>query len=85
MISLFPYWFDDFDGDLYKWENQGKSMIKKAYQLQPNNHIAKMLSLPEENNEYKQACKDVKEVLNVCFSGDSAIEKYFKEVLMRNP
>jgi hypothetical protein len=60
-------------------------MICKACQLQPNNLIAKMLCLSEESEEYEQICNSVKSILGEYFPGDSMIEKYFKNVLMRSP
>ncbi|MDR0890008.1 MAG: hypothetical protein LBM28_05105 [Oscillospiraceae bacterium] len=83
MISLFPYWFDDFDDDIYKWEAKGRSMIKEAYQVNPENHIAKMLGMSEESDEYQAVCRDARAMLCDCFPGDSAIEGYFKGVLSR--
>jgi len=85
MISLFPYWFNDFDGDIYRWEDHGKCMIRQAVQLQPENIIAKMLCLVEGSAEYERACVGVRDILSDYFPGNSAIEKYFKEVLNRNP
>ena len=85
LIRLFPYWFSDFNGDLASWEKAGQDMIAQAYQINPENLIAKMLSLPEESEAYKSTCKMLEKSLNEYFSGKSAIEVYFKKVLSRNP
>jgi hypothetical protein len=80
MIKLFPYWFDDFNGDLEDSEDKGKEMIKIANIINSQNKIAKMLILPDNSDKYKKACKDVEILLNEYFNGNSAIEQYFRGV-----
>jgi hypothetical protein len=83
MINLFPYWFYDFDGDIYKWEKLGKNMIRLACKLNPENAIAKMLSISEKNKEYKKVRQKVSANINQYFPGNTVIECYFRNVLSR--
>ena len=80
MIKLFPYWFDDFSGDLEGFENLGRDMIIRSLEINPNNEIAKMLCSPDDSPQYIHSCSKVKMDLNQYFPGNSAIEQYFRGV-----
>ena len=83
MISLFPFWFDDFNGDIHHWEESGKQMIRKASSLDPDNAIARMLATSEDSPMYPVLCSEVREALHSHFKGNTAIEVYFRSVLDR--
>lgn len=79
MISIFPYYF----GDYFEYENIGKKMIEKAYNLAPNDPLIKMLFLNDDSEEYKVACRKVSSSLNKRFNEDNPINRYFKNVFER--
>ncbi len=86
MISMFPYLFFKGNEDyLYsKWEQKGKQMLFKATQIQPNNLISRTLylgSLQSNREEYLRAKKRLQSCVKDYFSGNTAIEVYFKDVL----
>ncbi|MBS1746535.1 MAG: hypothetical protein JST21_10240 [Bacteroidetes bacterium] len=81
-VSIFPYEYGDYD-DL---EREGKQMLFKATQLDPDNEIYKMVylgSITSDKEEYRQAeIKAASKVLKT-FNGKGALNKYFKQVLYR--
>ncbi len=87
MMSISPYFFysnDDPNGKEYlAYESRGKAMLKKAYRNYPNNPLVKVLFLgsTERTREYNNARIELKPYLSSLFSGDTAIEQYFKEIL----
>jgi len=87
MMSLFPYFFylnNDKNSEKYLiYENKGKSMLEKAYRNFSNNPLAKVLFLGsiDQTKECDKAKMRLKLSLSSLFPGDTAIEKYFKEIL----
>jgi hypothetical protein len=81
MIKLFPYWFGDFDGDYDGWQNMGSNMVKLASEQNPNNRLAKMLSLSENSKDYNKISHEVKTNIDYYFSSNTEIERYFRRVL----
>ena len=87
MISLFPnYFYTDFDqnGKLFlQFEKIGKEMLHQAYLngAQPLYEILYLGSIHKvKANSSEQALKlNVREL----FPGDTAVEQYFREVLLR--
>lgn len=78
MISLFPYYFGDFE----YWEEKGKSMLKRAYDLCPNDPVYKysyMGSIPNKNGN-KYEFQQVRAVLEDRFQGKGLLSGYFKSV-----
>ncbi len=81
MISTFPFLFSN-DENL---EEEGRDILKKAYMKNSDDLVTKALYLGTTNKilEYKQAIKDTltKYDMNGIFNGNTAIEKYFREVI----
>lgn len=85
MIHLFPYLFCENDQDDFyvKWEQRGRNMLLHSTQIMPENLIARVLYLgtQKESAQYIAEKKQLSSQVNDFFSGQTAIEKYFKEVL----
>jgi hypothetical protein len=86
MISLFPYYFGEYE----EWEDKGKQMLKSSYCFRPNDLIIKLVFLgsldiksKEENKEYEETCRKVFPILSSTFRGDGELQRYFREVLNR--
>lgn len=82
-ISIFPYEYGDYD-DL---EQEGKQMLLKATQLDPNNIIYKMVYLGSSSSDnqdaYKQAEIAAAQKVLETYNGNGALNKYFRQVLYR--
>ena len=82
-VSIFPYEYGDYD-DL---EKEGKRMLLKAVQLQPENLIYKLVYLGSISNvdrqQYRQAEIDAAPKVLETFSGHGTLNKYFRQVLYR--
>ncbi|MEE6452637.1 hypothetical protein RAH41_18900 [Gottfriedia acidiceleris] len=79
MISLFPYYFGDFE----YWEEKGKTMLKRAYDLCPNDPVYKysyMGSIPNTYGKHKYEFQQVRAVLEDRFQGKGLLSGYFKSV-----
>lgn len=85
MISLFPYLFYESDEDALftEWEQKGKDMLLLATRTAPNNLIAKVLYLGTQgvSDEYLMFKAQLAPHLNELFTGCTAIEEYFKDIL----
>lgn len=80
MISLFPYYFGDDD----LWSERGNSMLKSAYELNPNEQVYKYTylasySTPEEKSLEAEFQK-LQCVLEDRFQGVGILSEYFKSV-----
>ena len=86
MISLNPELFyaqEDTNGKLYSlFEKQGKILLEKAHKLEKNNKLYKVLYLGSVNEKkYNKAREELLTSEVDLFSGDTAIENYFNEIL----
>ena len=82
-ISIFPYEY----GDYYDLEKEGQQMLHKAKQIDPENPIYRLAylgSIPNVNRqEYRRAEIDAAPKVLETFTGNGAIDKYFREILYR--
>ncbi|KAB7731850.1 hypothetical protein F5984_06395 [Rudanella paleaurantiibacter] len=82
-VSVFPYEYGNYD-DL---EKEGKQMLLKAEQLQPENLIYRLVYLGSISNvdpqQYRQAEIDAAPKVLETFNGTGALNKYFRQVLYR--
>lgn len=89
IISMNPDLFmTEQNDDLYlALERQGKALLESAYNLDKNNPFTKTLFLGSQksNKKYIKAKEELSTILPSLFSDDSAIEKYFIEVLATCP
>ncbi|MBA2620015.1 MAG: hypothetical protein H0U87_02320 [Acidobacteria bacterium] len=80
-VSIFPYEYGDFD-DL---EKEAKQMLLKATNLEPENSIYKMVYLGSiskaDNQVYRKAAIEAAPKVLETFSGNGALNKYFRQVL----
>lgn len=80
-VSIFPYEYGDYE-DL---ENEGQEMLRKAYRLEPDNIIYKLVYLgcnpPDGRGGYKEVRAAAAPIVSKVFSGAGALNKYFREVL----
>ncbi len=79
MISMFPYYFGDYE----QWEEKGDSMLKRAYELYPEEPVYKysyLGSLPNTYGTRKNELKQVKSVLEDRFRGEGLLSEYFNSV-----
>ncbi|MEH7086772.1 hypothetical protein V7139_29260 [Neobacillus drentensis] len=82
MISLFPYYFGDYES----WEEKGNLMLKRAYELCPNDPIYKysyLGCLPNTYGKHKDEYQQVHAVLEDRFQGEGVLSGYFKSVWHR--
>lgn len=79
MISMFPYYFGDYE----QWEEKGISMLKRAYELYPEEPVYKYSYLGSFSNTYrkhKDVLQQVQTVLEDRFKGDGLLSEYFKSI-----
>lgn len=79
MISLFPYYFGDYD----YWEEKGILMLKRAYELCPDEPVYRysyFSSLPNNDGKLKDEFYQVQAVLEDRFQGEGVLSEYFKSV-----
>lgn len=79
MISLFPYHFGDYE----HWEEKGISMLKRAYELCPDEPVFKysyLTSFPNTYGKLKDELQQVQAVLEDRFTGEGVLSVYFKSV-----
>ncbi len=80
MISLFPYYFGEFN----YWEEKGIFMLKRAYDICPDEPVYKYSYLGSFTNSDEKQLKDefqkVQVVLKNKFQGNGALSEYFKSV-----
>jgi len=89
MLSLFPeYFFSEEESNYDNLEKQGKNMLKKAKEIEPNNpvfergyfnSIFNSTSLIE-NEEYNLTCQKARQNINQYFVGNSCMEVYFRDI-----
>ena len=83
MIYMFPFYFEADD------ETIASEMYQKAYDLQPDDPIVKMLYL-EDNKNYKGIFdrralrEEVAQTLPERFRGNGEMQEYFRHVLNKN-
>lgn len=73
-------------GDDIERENEGKDLLKKAYNENPENlvyEIAYNGSLAQPPNNYKERCLLAQETVKSQFSGTGLLNRYFGSVLNR--
>lgn len=82
-VSLFPYEYGNYDD----FEKKGNAMVLKASQLEPDNLIYRLVylgSIPNINKQqYRQTEIDAAPKVIETFSGNGALNKYFRQVLYR--
>ena len=82
-VSIFPYEYGDYN-DL---EKEGRQMLFKATQLEPDNKIYRMTYLGSlasgDKQEYRQSEIEAAPKVVETFSGHGALNKYFREILYR--
>jgi len=87
MTNMLPYLFYKENKEEYftEWENKGRSMLQKAYHLSQNNILAKVLFYGSINDVMKgnEAKEEIKPILADLFPGNTSIEQYFREMLLR--
>lgn len=79
MISLFPHYFGDYE----HWEEKGISMLKRAYELCPNEPVYRYSYLGYSSNtqgKLKEEFYQVQYVLEDRFQGEGVLSQYFKSV-----
>jgi len=79
MISLFPYYFGDYED----WEEKGICMLRRAHELFPNEPVYKysyLGSFPTSDEKLKDEFKKVQFVLKARFQGNGVLSEYFKSV-----
>ena len=79
MISLFPYYFGDYE----YWEEKGIPMMKRAYELCPDEPVYKysyLGSIPYPKGKRKDEFQQVHAVLEDRFQGEGILSEYFKSV-----
>ena len=79
MISLFPYYFGDYED----WEEKGKSMLKGAHELSPDDPIYRYSyigSLHSSEAELKNEFQQLQVVLEDRFQGKGLLSEYFKDI-----
>ena len=77
MISLFPFYFGDYE----IWEAKGISMLKSAYELCPNEPVYRFSYLAScSNSDSKLELLQVQAVLEDRFQGEGILSEYFKDV-----
>ena len=79
MISQFPYYFGDYE----YWEEKGISMLKRAYELCPDDPVYQysyLGSLPDSGGKLKVELQQVQTVLEDRFQGEGILSDYFKDV-----
>ncbi|XQY91641.1 hypothetical protein ACNRWW_19460 [Metabacillus sp. HB246100] len=79
MISLFPYYFGDYE----YWEEKGISMLKRAYELCPDEPVYRYSYLGSYPNTYgklKDEFYQLQAVLEDRFQGEGLLSEYFKSV-----
>ena len=78
MISLFPYFFGDYE----IWEAKGISLLKSAYEQCPTDPVYKYsyLACFNEYGKLEEELHQVQVVLEERFQGDGLLSEYFKDV-----
>ena len=85
-VSIFPYEFGDYE----ELDTKGKEMLKKAYEMEPNNPIYGMAylgsqSLTEKGQRlYEKACEESKPILITNYGGKGFVNEYFSQVFNRD-
>lgn len=79
MISLFPYYFGDYE----IWEEKSISMLKNAYELSPEDPVYRysyLASFPNTVTQLKGEFHQLQAVLEDRFQGEGLLSQYFKDV-----
>lgn len=82
-VSIFPYEYGDYDN----LDREGKEMLLKATQLQPDNLIYRLVYLGSisdvDPQQYRQAEIDAAPKVLETFGGNGTLNKYFRQILFR--
>lgn len=79
MISLFPYYFGEYE----QWEAKGKKMLKMAHELFPDEPVYRysyLASLPNTYGKHGDEFQRLHAVLDERFKGEGVLSRYFKSV-----
>lgn len=80
MISLFPYYFGEYE----LWLEKGNSMLRSAYELNPNEQVYKYTYLASystlEGKSLETEFQKLQCVLEDRFQGVGVLSEYFKSV-----
>ena len=83
MMSLFPEVFCETDNQYTCIEKNGKDMIKKAHNLEPDNPISKLFYLGSAKSykEYEEYQVSMSKDVSLSFPSSMAIDEYFSDKL----
>lgn len=83
MIKVMPYLFLDYKGNYDEWRKKGHNMMISACKLRPSDMVFKALYYSTVNNSkiYRAALDKIQNDMTVYFSGDSAVDRYFRSIL----
>lgn len=95
MSVLFPFMFyiprdndRDYDNQQFvNWENKGMMLLKRAYELRPNDPIIEMYYRgtyerhQQDKSKYSAVVRRAYEQSRHCFTDQTAFERYFKRML----
>jgi len=85
MISLLPYLFVvNGTEDLYaKWEQKGVDMLRRAYKLDPDDKVAKVLNLGRTSgfSDTNKARESITTELVTLFPYETSVDVYFRDIL----
>lgn len=86
MMALFPFLFHNEQQETTDafCQSKGKSLLKKASKIDPNNKIANLLYIGAQEDsfaEYKSRRSCLNEVVENAFPGATAVEQYFREIV----
>ncbi|KOF08700.1 hypothetical protein AC739_18860 [Planococcus glaciei] len=79
MISLFPYYFGDYED----WEEKGKLMLRRTHELCPDEPVYQysyISSLTSDDVELKNGFQQLKTVLEDRFQGKGLLSEYFTSI-----
>lgn len=83
LIKVMPYFFNDFGGDADGWREKGRNMMKKAYRLDPENLLAKVMYYEalDDFPRFEAACTELWKRETPESWGKSAVQEYFFSIL----
>ena len=83
MIKVMPYFFINYHGDYNGWYDKGIEMMKSAYQLAPQDLLAKAMyyEAMEDDTEYQNVCGQIWRALTPEDWGNSLVQQYFFRIL----
>lgn len=85
MMKVMPYFFQDYHGDYIGYQEKGITMMRRAYELDPKNPLAKaMFYEPDffgKDTPYFNACREIWENNTPEQWGNSKVQQYFFRIL----